>query len=205
MTVRLIPVLWLLASPAFAQDPCPRGPEALTNGVRIVFDGLQVDFKRQPDGRILETERHDGEAEIWFYVTDPSGLMFSSWMAGVDGAPDETTRETYSYDFAGGLPTPEPGGNWTGQETSLIGGVWEQQLVSWSYSKVTEYRIGACSYPAIWIHETRTPSDTSTSSAPWINQYVHLIDLGLSVYLGGEEVGVEPNLETALSISAITP
>jgi hypothetical protein len=85
--------------------------------------------------------------------------------------------------------TPEPGGNWTGRETSLIGGVWEQQLVSWSYSKVTEYRIGACSYPAIWIHETRTPSDTSTSSAPWINQYVHLIDLGLSVYLGGEEVG----------------
>jgi hypothetical protein len=80
MTYRLIPILCLLAAPPRAGSVCPRGPEALTSGVRIAFDGLQVDFQRQPDGRILETERHDGEAEIWFYVSDPSGLMFTSWM-----------------------------------------------------------------------------------------------------------------------------
>jgi hypothetical protein len=205
MTYRLIPILCLLAAPVAAQDVCPTGPGALTSGVRVLFDGMQVDFQRQADGRILETERHDGEAEIWFYVSDPSGLMFSSWMQGSKGNIDETTRETYSYDFGGTMPRAEPGSTWTGQETSLIDGVWDQQTVSWSYSKVTDYRIGACTYAAILITETRDPSESSTDEAPWINQYVHLIDLGLSIYLGGEELGTDPFLEVPLSISALTP
>lgn len=205
MTLRLVPILCLLAMPAFAQDACPRGPEALTSGVSIRFDGMQVDFLRQADGRILETERHDGESETWFYVSDPSGLMFSSWMEGPGGVPDESTRETYSYDFGGALPIAQPGSNWTGQETSLIDGVWDQELVSWSFSKVQSYQIGTCSYSAIWIHETRSPSDGSTTDAPWINQYVHLIDLGMSIYLGGEELGTDPFLEVPLSISARAP
>jgi hypothetical protein len=42
-----------------------------------------------------------------------------------------------------------------------------------------------------------TPADSVHDEAPWINQYVHLIDLGLSIYLGGEELGTEPFLKPA--------
>lgn len=205
MTPRLSPILFLLAAPAAAQQACPTGTEALNSGVSIRFDGMVVDYRRQADGRILEAERHDGEAETWFYVSDPSGVMFSSWMVGADGAADESTRESYSYDFGGGLPAARPASNWTGLETSLIDGVSEQQLVSWSFSKVTEYRIGACSYQALRVHETRSAPDGAPAEPPWINQYVHLIDLGLSIYLGGEAVGTDPVLETPLSISATAP
>jgi hypothetical protein len=205
MTLRLAPILCCLTAPALAQGDCPRGPEALNAGVTVRFDGMQISFERQPDGRVRETERHAGEAEIWIYLSDPSGLVYDSYMQSPNGTPDEATRELYSYDFAGGLPVAQPNGNWTGRETALINGVTEQALVSWSFSKVMEYRIGACSYDVLWVHETRTNLSGAVSDPPWINQYVHLIELGLSVYLGGEASGTDPFLDIPLSISAIAP
>jgi hypothetical protein len=205
MTRFLIPILCLLASPGAAQDPCPRGDEAVTKGVTIFFDGMQVDFRRQPDGRILETEQHDGEPEVWIYISDPSGLMHSSWLQSAEGVPDDSTRESYAYDFAGGMPVPRPGTNWSGRETSVIDGVTEENLVSWSFSKVEDYRIGDCTYSAMQVLETRSGLGAAGSDAPWVNRYVYLADLGFAVYLGGEEVGVEPFLEVPLGISASTP
>jgi hypothetical protein len=205
MTPRLVPILCLIASPVIAQAPCPGGPEALSSGVRIQFDGMQVDYLRQPDGRILETERHQGETETWYYISDPAGLMFTSWMETAEGVPDETTRESYSYDFGAAMPVAEPGSNWTGLETSMIGGVEERTLVSWSFSKPEPYRIGACTYEAIMVHETRSAPDGGTQEPPWINQYVHLVDLDMAIYLGGDALGTEPFLETPLGISALAP
>jgi hypothetical protein len=205
MTLRLLPILCLLAAPALADDACPRGPGALSSGVRIAFDGMQVEFRRQLDGRVLETERHEGEAETWFYISDPTGLMFTSWMVGADGAADESTRESYSYDFGDALPVARPGSNWTGLETSVIAGAEERHLVSWSFSKAEEYRIGACTYQAIHVHETRSPAGGADAEPPWINRYVHLVDLDMAIYLGGDALGTEPYLETPLGISAIAP
>jgi hypothetical protein len=44
------------------------------------------------------------------------------------------------------MPRAEPGSNWTGQETSLIGGVWEQQTRVLELFQGDGYRIGACTY-----------------------------------------------------------
>jgi len=193
------------ASPALAQTGCPVGPQALDTGVTVSLDGIEIDYVRQANGRIMETERHADGSETWFYISDPSGLMFGSWMQGPDGAPDETTREVYSYDFAGGMPLPQASSSFSGRETSIIDGVTEVNSITWDFSKETAYQIGACRYRAIWVHETRTQGGTIGQDPPWLNHYVHLIDLGLSIYLGGDEVGVDPVLDTPLSISARTP
>jgi len=199
MTLRLIPALCLLASPALGQDDCPRGPGALDAGITIDFGAMRIDYRREAGDRILETERYEGEAEVWFYRSDPTGLIHEAWAEGPGGIPDEATRESYRYDFAGGLPRAEPGTNWTGQETSVIGGVEEANLVSWSFSKLEAYTIGGCTYDAIRIFETRT-SPTDAAQPPWISQYVHLVDLGMSIFLGGDELGVEPGLEVPRAI-----
>ncbi len=199
MTLRLIPAVCLLATPAIAQGDCPRGPEALAAGVTIDFGAIEIDYRREGDGRILETERYEGEAEVWFYRSDPTGLIHEAWAEGPDGIPDETTRESYSYDFAGGPPRAEPGTNWTGREISVIAGVEEVNLVAWSFAKVEAYTIGVCTYDAIRIFETRT-SPTDPAQPPWISQYVHLVDLGMSIFLGGDELGVEPGLEVPRAI-----
>ena len=68
MTLRLIPALCLLASPVLGQDGCPRGPGALAAGVTIDFGAIQIDYRREAGGRILETERFEGEAEVWFLL-----------------------------------------------------------------------------------------------------------------------------------------
>lgn len=199
MTVRLIPLLCLVAAPAVAQDRCPRGPEALAAGITIDFGGMQIDYLREPDGRILEVERHDGDPEIWFYRSDPTGLIHEAWTELPDGTIDAASQEIYSYDFAAGLPQAQPGTNWTGREISVIDGVEEVNLVSWSFSKPQSYTIGPCTYEAIWIHETRT-TPSNQSEPPWISQYVHLVEIGMSIFLGGDELGIDPNLEVPSSI-----
>jgi len=77
--------------------------------------------------------------------------------------------------------------------------VEEVNLVAWSFSKVEAYTIGGCSYDAIRIFETRT-SPTDPAQPPWISQYVHLFDLGMSIFLGGDELGIDPALEVPRAI-----
>jgi hypothetical protein len=129
--------------------------------------------------------------------------VHEAWTEAPDGTIDLDTHEFYRYDFAGGLPVARPESNWTGRETSVIGGVEETALVSWSFSKPQDYAIGPCVYEVLWIYETRNndPTGDQTGTEPlWINQYVHLVDLGVSIFLGGEDLGTDPILETPVAI-----
>lgn len=201
MTLRVLSILCLLAAPALAQEDCPRGPGALDAGITVTFDGLTIDYRRDAGGRILETERNAGAAEVWYYRSDPTGLIHEAWTTGADGTVDAASRETYSYDFTSGLPQPQPDTNWTGREVSVIGGIEETSLVSWSFSKVEAFAIGACVYDAITVHETRTPQ-SGDGAPPWISRYVHLVELGMSVFLGGAELGAAPDVALPLAISS---
>lgn len=190
-----------LAAGAASAETCPRGPAALDTGVTVVFDAMEVRYTRRADGRIHEVERHEDEASDWHYVTDPLGLVHESWEAGRDGVPDESTRERYGFVFPNGFPRAEPFGTWMGTETARTasGEVYEA-MVSWRMGAPETLRVGACDYTVIGIVETRMDLPKRSGDLPWINHYLHVPELGLSLYLGGDEAGVDPVLEVPRAI-----
>jgi hypothetical protein len=191
----------LLPVQAMAQE-CPRGPEALNKGITILFDGLEITYLRQPDGLIREAERPTPGEGVFEYVSDPSGLSHGSWELGADGRPDEATREVYSYDFPDGLPQPVSGSNWSGREMTVAGADRYEALVSWSFGAPETFSIGPCAYEAIRVFETRRDLPEEPGDRPWVNQYIHLTELGMSVFLGGYVAGVAPVVDVPLSIAA---
>lgn len=184
-------------------ESCPAGPAALDTGLTVQFDGMSVVYQRTGDGRIREVERYEDETGDWHYISDAIGLVHESWEVAENGVPDETTRDRFSYVFPKGAPQPRPGSEWTGTETVLTAtGESYDTVVTWRMGAARTERIGGCVYDVIPIVETRVDLPKSPGDLPWINRYTHLSDLGLTMYLGGDEEGVEPFLDTPLGISA---
>jgi hypothetical protein len=196
-------VVFLIAGAAQAQSDCPRDPSALASGVTVRFDDMSITYRSTADGRLRETERYPADDETWVYVSLPTGLIFESWMEGPGGMPDDTTRESYSYVFiGGGYPAPMSGTNAIGRETAVLSdGSTEENLVAWTFGPEREVMIGACRYRAIPIYETRASADAPAAEAPSINRYLHLSELGFSMFLGGDVVGVEPQLSEPRAIA----
>jgi hypothetical protein len=185
------------AQEALAQPACPRGPAALEAGVTVRFAAMEIAYRRAGEDRLRETERH-ADGEVWVYLSHPSGVVFESWAERPDGSPDEDTRERLSWDFASGHPPdPAPGTNWIAKEVPEGG---DASLVAFTFGPVRRIEIGGCAYDAIRVTETRTDLGPA-ADPPWINHIEHLPELGLSIYLGGGELGATPELETPVAIS----
>lgn len=189
--------------PLVARAECPTDPSDLVAGVIVAYDGLEITYQLEPDGRVRETERHPKDTEVWVYITERNGLPLESWMLDANGRPDEASRETSTYVFATGAPEPKPGTAWEGRRTTASGAERWESAVTWVYGAPETFAIGDCSYEALRMVERDVELPSGAGAPAWINHYVYLSDIDLALYLGGDEEGVEPFLEVPLSIGVV--
>jgi hypothetical protein len=189
----------LLPVQALADD-CPRGAEALDKGVTVVFDWMEITYRRQEDGLVRETEFYPEDGSTLIYISEPTGLSHLFWELDPDGQYREGSEEEYVHDYPKGLPQPVPATTWDGRETTEGSFGTFQTRVSWSYGTPETVTIGPCSYAALRALETRRDLPERDGDEIWVNQYLHLPELGMTLYLGGHALGEAPYLERPLAI-----
>lgn len=191
--------LWPM--PAAAGGDCPR--EIARDGIWLEFIDRTVSTRVLSDGSNAEKEyAHEG-GTIYGFRTLASGLVSESW-ALVDGRASAAERETVSY--AGSpvpVPFPTPGARFDGIETArLADGRVYRASVALQVGTAEPFAIGPCIYTGLPITVRRV----DLSGGPLEHDsMMHLVELGVTLYLGYSDTGRPPDPSPPLSISMFPP
>jgi hypothetical protein len=131
-----------------AQSVCPVADD-LRSGIHLDFADGTTETYRLISEAIVSVDGYEG-TEPYFRLDLAYGTHLLSYLAVVDGRPDEASRQTYDYGVtAAELPVPTDGGRFTAQVTVTAsdGPRREDQLQA--YVGVDPMTIAGCTYQAM--------------------------------------------------------
>jgi len=171
--------LLALPLPVLAQGgACPSG--AAVDGVYARYADRVVRYQRLSDGQTAELEIYTEDGASYEYRNHPLGLVLESWETANGLAVDDGI-ETVTY--TGAIPAPAAGVTWSGEEVSRFSDGSELRFTtSVTVEAQDVFPIGPCQYVALPITVSRVQSGTGE---PSVDAFVHLPDLGVTLYLGG--------------------
>lgn len=184
-----------------ALDACPR--DMARDGVWLEYADRTVMTRVLSDGRNAETEyARDGDT-IYGFITLPAGLVTESWSLD-DGRAAPAERESVSY--AGNpdpVPFPVPGARFDGIETArLADGRVFRASVNLTVGAAQPFAIGPCLYTGLPVSVARV----DLAGGPLQHDsMMHLVELGVTIYLGYSDTGAPPEPSLPLSISLLPP
>lgn len=132
-----------------AQDGCPVAADLDGDGVAFFSaDGVEV-HTRAPNGvvTIVTDEDEDGIAVKSVLAHGVHVLQLSDLENG-QVVPGSVWRFAFPMPVAD-LPAPTPGGGWSVGTTSMIDGVSETEVITYTWGTPEAYGIGPCTYEAI--------------------------------------------------------
>lgn len=175
---------------AGAQGICPSGDTR--DGVWLGFPDRTVQTRVLSDGTMEEIEFSDERSAVYVFRTLPVGLITERWgMRNGFLAPDESESVSYVGTPAT-IPLPVPGARYDGVETArILDGSEFRHSVSLVVGMPRPVAIGACAYTGLPIDVTRVPLDGGPRKH---DSMMHLMELGMTIYLGYSE-GDEPVLD----------
>ncbi|MDG3040388.1 hypothetical protein [Roseicyclus marinus] len=190
-----------LSTGVAAQSGCPSG--VARDGVWLSFSDRSVLTRVQSDGTIAEIEFAQDGSYVYVYRTLPVGLVTESW-ALVNGFASREERETVSYQGTpAAIPGPMPGARFDGIETARYpDGGETRSSVSLVVGSARPVSIGGCAYTGLPIDVTRVDLQ---GGPPQRDSMMHLLELGLTIYLGFSEGAEPPQNAMPLTISMTPP
>lgn len=202
-SVKLGAALSLVTGMAAAQQgvDCPNAQDMFFT---IEAAETIIHYHRLADGRVLETEYYPGEAEPWQYLVSPQGFTLENWGMS-QGRIEDGTHEIVTLTSRSGPPgVPRPFGSWTGQERLEVAGYPPDiNTITFTYGGETTRRIGNCTYTVIPSTFVVAASPDGTPAFHGLSEFIP--ELGVGIYLGGDEEGRTPEMNEPISISRRPP
>lgn len=191
--------LWPSLGAAF--EACPSN--IAHDGVWLEYADRTVLTRVLSDGRNAETEyAHEG-GTIHGFITLASGLVTESWSLQ-DGRAAPAERESVSY--AGNpdpVPFPVPAARFDGIEIArLADGQVFRASVNLTVGAAEPFAIGPCLYTGLPVSVARV--DLAGGPLEY-DSMMHLVELGVTLYLGYSDTGTPPEPSLPLSISLLPP
>ena len=172
-----------------AHAACPMASDLETGIVILDADGGGSRYRQIGEDRFLEMSV-DPEDNFLFWI-NALGLVLQEVYFDANGQEESRNLSSYTGDN-GPLPVPEPGARWSGLETWADAEgttTFSEYPYSLEIGQAQPFPIGDCTYTVLPIDITVVDVGLSVVFA---HQHVHILELGLAVYLGTDGGNGEP-------------